>query len=42
MRRLTMMVGTLCVALMMSAGAIAQQPPPPAPDYGPTITLEQA
>jgi hypothetical protein len=42
MRRLTMMAGTLCVALMMSAGAIAQQPPPPAPDYGPTITLEQA
>lgn len=40
MRRLTMMAGTLCVALMMSAGAIAQ--PPPAPDYGPTITLEQA
>jgi glc operon protein GlcG len=44
MRRLTMMAGTLCVTLMMSTGAIAQQPPPPAPapDYGPTITLEQA
>jgi uncharacterized protein GlcG (DUF336 family) len=42
MRRLTMMAGALCVALMTGAGAIAQQPPPPAPDYGPTVTLEQA
>jgi uncharacterized protein GlcG (DUF336 family) len=42
MRRLTMMAGALCVALMTSAVAIAQQPPPPAPDYGPTVTLEQA
>lgn len=42
MRRLTMMAGALCIPLMMSTGAIAQQPPPPAPDYGPTVTLEQA
>ena len=42
MGRLTMMAGALCVALMMSTGVIAQQPPPPAPDYGPTVTLEQA
>jgi glc operon protein GlcG len=42
MRRLTMMAGALCVTLTMSTVAIAQQPPPPAPDYGPPITLEQA
>ena len=41
MRRLTMMVGALGVALLMSSGAFAQVPPP-APDYGPTVTLEQA
>jgi glc operon protein GlcG len=40
MRRLTMMAGALGVTLMMSAAAIAQ--PPPAPDYGPTVTLELA
>ena len=41
MRRLTMMAGALGVALLMSSGAFAQVPPP-APDYGPTVTLEQA
>ncbi len=42
MRRLNMMAGALCVALMMSADVNAQQPPPPPPDYGPTVTLQQA
>ena len=43
MGRLTMTASALCIALMMSTDAIAQQPPPPPlPDYGPTITLEQA
>ncbi len=42
MRRLTGMASALCVALVTGSGAFAQQPPPPAPDYGPPVTLEQA
>jgi glc operon protein GlcG len=41
MRRFMMMAGALCAALMMSTGAFAQVPPP-APDYGPKVTLAEA
>jgi len=54
MRRLTMMAGALCVALLTSTGAFAQVPPDPAnpneavpdalapPPYGAPINLETA
>ena len=54
MRRLTMMAGALCVALLTSTGAFAQVPPDPAnpneaipdaltpPPYGEPINLETA
>jgi glc operon protein GlcG len=44
MRYLTMTACAVSVALL-TTGAFAQQPPalpPPAPDYGPPVTLEQA
>ncbi len=54
MRRLTMMAGALCAALLLSTGAFAQVPPDPnnpnekmpeasnAPAYGEPINLETA
>jgi glc operon protein GlcG len=54
MRRLTMMAGALCVALLTSTGAFAQVPPDPAnpneaipdamtpPPYGEAINIETA
>ena len=54
MRRLTMLVGAMCVALTMSSGAFAQVPPDPSnpneavpdtlnpPPYGEPINLETA
>jgi uncharacterized protein GlcG (DUF336 family) len=54
MRRLTMIAGAVCVALLMSTGAFAQVPPDPAnpneaipdgmtpPPYGETINIETA
>jgi len=43
MRRLSLTAIAACAALMLATTIHAQQPaPPPLPDYGPTITLEQA
>jgi len=43
MHRLSLTVMAACAALMLGTTTHAQQPaPPPLPDYGPTITLEQA
>ena len=47
MRRLSLMTVAACAALMFGTAVHAQAPapaaaPPPLPDYGPNITLEQA
>jgi len=44
MRRLSLMTLVACAALMLATVVHAQQPasPPPRPDYGPPISLEQA
>jgi glc operon protein GlcG len=42
MRCLTRMASALCVALVTGSATFAQQPPPPLPDYGASVTLEQA
>jgi glc operon protein GlcG len=45
MRRLSMLVGAICAALVFASMAVAQQPaaPPPAPlPYGPSVTIDQA